>query len=335
MENPNAQIIKISDTKTGDSVSGCLLVKQADILTTKTGSLYLKAILTDGHKAINWVVWDFSDKERYQPASIVFVSDGQIGDYNGSPQLKADPSFVKELQESDYATYGLSGTIDFTFHVMTPDSLRNKVISLIAQIKSPMLSELVRAMINSTNGEYYRHPAASGIHHAFVGGLAFHSVSMAELIIAQADVYAKMDSNRPDFKLNKDLLIAGALIHDIGKVYEMTPEPDTTYTKAGDLLGHVIIGNNILVKTAEKQGIKTGNEELMLLEHMVLSHHGQLAWGAPVQPKTLEAIMLHQADITDAHVETSIENLEDVPQGSFSQNKVFGLDNIKLYKPEG
>ena len=148
-------------------------------------------------------------------------------------------------------------------------------------------------------------PAAKINHHAYVGGLAEHTLSVMRLCAAAADHYGDLD---------RDMLVAGAFLHDIGKTQEIAVEPGFPYTEEGALLGHIPIGYGMLrERSAAIPGFP--REIAVDLGHLVLSHQGELEWGSPVQPRTIEALVLHFIDNLDSKVTTARTHLEGIDEG--------------------
>lgn len=168
------------------------------------------------------------------------------------------------------------------------------------------------------------YPAASRIHHNWLGGLSEHSLSMAQM----ADEVCK---HYP--QLNRDLLIAGILIHDVGKTEEMSGPLATEYTLAGKLEGHISIANGWLSEVANEKGL-ADSEEAVLLHHMILSHHGQYEYGSPVLPQIQEAEVLYLLDNLDARMNTLKQALDQTKPGEWT-SKLFALENRQFYKPKG
>ena len=168
--------------------------------------------------------------------------------------------------------------------------------------------------------KFLDYPAAVKNHHEFYHGLIFHTVSMCEI----ADFIA---SHYED--INRDLLISGCILHDIGKVVELSGPVATKYTDEGNLLGHLTIGMSIVREAAEKLNIKS--EVPMLLEHMILSHHGKLEFGAAVLPSTKEALLLSMIDDMDAKMMMLEKAYENVKEGEYTE-RLFALDNRAFYK---
>ena len=178
-----------------------------------------------------------------------------------------------------------------------------------------------RQIVNKHVDSLYVYPAASKFHHAFVSGLAYHVVSMLEVGKSLCDIYPE---------LNRDLLYAGIILHDIGKVYELSGAVSTTYTVEGTLLGHIQMMVTEIAETAKELQIE--GEEVLVLQHLVLSHHGKPEWGSAKMPVIREAEMLHLIDMIDAKMNMMNKALATTDPGEFTE-RLFPMDNRSFYKP--
>ena len=186
------------------------------------------------------------------------------------------------------------------------------------------LKKLTRGMLGLAGDRLTWFPAAQRMHHAERSGLLHHTTDMLRLARALLEIYPW---------LNRDLLLAGVIIHDLGKIEEMKSDKTgnvTDYTRDGQLLGHLVRGITNLNRVAEETGV-TG-ESLVLLEHMLLSHHGESEYGSPKPPMFAEAEALHWIDIMDARMNTMKTVTDKTPPGAFSE-KIFSLDR-RVYHPE-
>ncbi len=193
----------------------------------------------------------------------------------------------------------------------------------IEKIENKIIKDITKALIEKYHDKYFIYTAAAKLHHAYVGGLAYHSIGMAKF----ADGFIE---NYP--YLNKDYIYAGILLHDIGKVTELTGVMDTAYSLKGQLLGHLVLGAMEIDEMAKKLGYEN-KEEVMLLEHMLISHHGLPQFGACKKPATPEALVLWYIDTIDSKFRVLGEMLENTEAGSYTE-PVGVLDKIKVYKPK-
>ncbi len=210
------------------------------------------------------------------------------------------------------------------FFNVTPASiidLKKKLDKYINSIKSASLSKLVKALFKDYESKFVIFPAAARMHHAYIGGLLYHTVSMLELADKYIEVYPS---------LNRDYLISGVIVHDMMKVEEYNAPVNTTYSLEGQLLGHIVMGVIKLDKKAEKLNI-LNDEEVLILKHMLVSHHGQQAFGSPVKPATKEALLLWYLDTIDSKLRVLEEELEKIDEGTFTNN-IMVLERGKFYK---
>ena len=201
------------------------------------------------------------------------------------------------------------------------DEMTSKITQYIFEMNNPNIQRITRHLLKKYNSDFLVYPAATKNHHEFVSGLAYHVVSMLDLAKAITTLYPSLD---------RDLLYAGILLHDLGKVKELSGPISTTYTVEGNLLGHITIMVNEIAKAAEELGIQ--GEEVMVLQHLVLSHHGKPEWGSAKPPMIKEAEILHYIDNLDAKMNMLDRTLRHVKPGEFSE-RVFALDNRSFYKP--
>lgn len=193
----------------------------------------------------------------------------------------------------------------------------------IDRIDNKIIKDITKALIAKYHDDYFIYPAAAKMHHAYVGGLAYHSIGMVKF----ADGFIE---NYP--YLNKDYIYAGILLHDIGKLIELTGIMDTAYSLKGQLLGHLVLGAMQIEEEAKKLGYE-GTEEVMLLEHMLISHHGLPQFGACKKPATPEALVLWYIDTIDSKFRVLGEILENTEPGSYTE-AIGVLDKMKVYKPK-
>ncbi|MFT8469472.1 3'-5' exoribonuclease YhaM family protein [Oenococcus sp.] len=309
----------LNEHKKGDNYSIYLLIKAAEKRSTSKGSPYIRLTLTDRSGEIQTNIWDASeqDNENYIAGKVVYVTAIQ-DEYQGKPQLKIqDIRLASDSEPSDPSIYEISSPI-------SRKELQSQINDLLFQITNPTWNRVVRNILNKYADAYYEFPAAKKIHHAFRGGLAFHSLSIAKLALKVTDLYPQ---------INRSLLLAGALIHDIGKVVELSGPVGTEYTMEGQLLGHIVIGDEIIVQSATELGFDLSSEDMILLRHLMISHHNKPEFGSPESPKELEAYVLSKLDDLDAHIQMITDAVGKTAAGGFSE-KIFGADNLSYYHPK-
>ena len=307
--------VLVKDFKDGDHVNTNLLVSSLTKGVTNSGAPYLSLTLQDNSKAIDAKMWDVkSEIEKILSTGKVFNFDLEINMYRNNLQakvIKVLPISQNDINMLDYV--GASP--------ISKDVLRNNISDGVNQIKNDNISRIVSTMLNYYDNDIYIYPAASKIHHNFIGGLATHTSGMIKLALAISEIYPTV---------NKDYLIAGVILHDLGKIEEFVSPFVSEYSTNGKLLGHISIMDARLLEIGKELKLED-SEELMVLRHMVLSHHGQYEYGSPVLPETLEAELLTYIDNIDAKVEIINKALADVKPGEFSQ-RIFAMDNRCFYK---
>jgi 3'-5' exoribonuclease len=204
---------------------------------------------------------------------------------------------------------------------LSQEEMVEHITKSIFEMKNSNVQRITRHLFKKYQTEFLEYPAATKNHHEFVSGLAYHVVSMLKLAESFSTLYPS---------LNRDLLYAGVILHDLGKVFELSGPVSTIYTVEGNLLGHISIMVNEIGKAAEELAIE--GEEVMLLQHLVLSHHGKEEWGSPKKPLIKEAEMLHLIDNVDAKMNMLDRALTKVKPGEFTE-RIFALDNRSFYKP--
>jgi 3'-5' exoribonuclease len=306
----------ILDYEIGGQVDLHLLIKNATKGTASNGKPFLTLILQDKSGEIEAKLWDANeeDEKNYAPQSIVKVL-GDLQNYRGKSQLK-----IRQIKRTGP---GDNVKIDDFLETapVSQDEMMSKLTQYIFDMKNPNIQRITRHLLKKHQQAFLEYPAATKNHHEFVSGLGYHVVSMLDLAKSIAILYPSLD---------KDLLYAGVILHDMGKVIELSGPVSTVYTVEGNLLGHITIMVNEIGKAADELGI-TG-EEVVILKHLVLSHHGKAEWGSPKPPLIKEAEILHYIDNLDAKMNMLDRALERVKPGEFTE-RVFALDNRSFYKP--
>lgn len=211
-----------------------------------------------------------------------------------------------------------------TFYVYAPKpmmEIKKGIESYLEKIENKVLKDITHALYKAHEKTFFMHPAATKFHHAYVGGLSHHTLTMLEMIDPFLKIYPY---------LNKDLLYAGTILHDIAKIGEISGV-DGEYTKEGQLIGHLVMGTVDVDVTARSFGYEN-TEEVMLLKHMIISHHGQFHFGSPKKPQIGEALLLWFIDTIDSKFTVLGEVLNDTPKGTFTQ-MVSVLDKMRFYHP--
>ena len=306
---------QVKDFTEGERVETNLLISSLLRGTTNSGSPYLTLVLQDCTKSIDAKLWDLKPElEKQLEIGKVYNFDLEIIKYKNNLQAKV--LRVLPIPQADI------NMEEFVFKSpVAKDTLRQNIQEGISLINNENLAKIVSACLNFYSSDVYEYPAAAKIHHNFIGGLATHTSGMIKLAVALCSIYPSV---------NRDYLLAGVIVHDLGKIEELTSPVVTEYSTQGKLLGHISIMDARLLEIGKQLGLEN-SEELMILRHMILSHHGQFEFGSPVRPETLEAEMLNLIDNIDARVNTIDKALAEIKEGEFTA-KVFALDNRVFYK---
>lgn len=287
----------IKDLTEGARVSDIYLIKSRTSAVTKTGKDYWNVVLQDKTGAVDAKVWDLGSAgiEEFEAKEYVDIV-GTVTVFNGALQVKIERARVAREGEYEPADYLPVSKYDI-------DEMMAELVAMIEKTENPYLKQLLRSFFVEDEefiGKFRFSSAAKSVHHSFVGGLLEHTLSVAKNCEYFAAHYGV---------LNRDLLVAAAICHDIGKVREFVPYPENDYSDEGNLLGHIIIGAEMVgERIAKIPGfpVNLANE----LRHCILAHHGELEFGSPKKPAIIEAVALSFADNLDAKMETFMEALD-------------------------
>lgn len=288
----------IRDLKEGDRLFDIYLCKHKQAAVTKNGKPYENVILQDKTGTIDAKVWEPNNPGigDYDAMDYIEVY-GDVNNFQGTLQVSVKRIRVCKEGEYDPAEY-------LPVSSKNIDTMYQELLGLIQGIRNPYLKKLLESFFveDEEFGKVFRSSsAAKTVHHGFVGGLLEHTLSVTKL----CDYYC---SSYPI--LNRDLLLTAAMCHDMGKIRELSPFPLNDYTDDGQLLGHIMIGSQMV---AEHAGKIAGFPHKLLSEvqHCILAHHGKYEFGSPKLPALMEAVALYHADDTDAKLETFKEILEN------------------------
>lgn len=278
----------ISDLKIDETVVEHYLCKKKQTLKSRAGKNYLSLLLQDKTGTINAKVWELNNQIQSFEENDFIKIDGTVLSYQNEPQLN-----IRKIRRSEEGEYNPMDYIPSTDKNI--EELYKKIVNIINSLENQYIKTLLENIYiknNELRERFKIHSAAKSMHHSYMGGLLEHSLSICEI----CDFLSKHYSN-----VNRDILIASAILHDVGKMFELSPFPDNDYTDDGQLLGHIIIGTELVTKEANK--IENFPHQLKsLLKHSIISHHGEYEFGSPKRPKTIEAFILHCADELDAKV---------------------------------
>lgn len=295
---------------------GFALLKKCEIKKTKNGNEYLDIIIADNESEMTGKLWDYKGgADMLTPDSIVKIR-GTIEQYNGKDQFRV--AQIRPAGEND--SYNLSELVPAS--EIGGEQLFNMIKKRVDAFENENLRAIVSTIIDRKKDKLIVYPAALRLHHAIVGGLMYHTMS----IVRMAEEICRIYPN-----INKDLLLSGVILHDVAKTWELKTGSSglaSGYTSEGELIGHLVKGAMYVGDTAKELGIDS--DEVTLLEHMILSHHGIPEYGAAVRPMFLEAEILSALDSLDATIYEINTAVSKVNIGSFTDRQ-WALDNRKLY----
>lgn len=306
----------INEFENGTEVSQFFLVDSITKGVASNGKPYLTVILKDKTGSIEAKIWEVKeeDYEVLKSGILIFV-EGIANEYRGKMQLKMNNYRLK----SDEEHLSLD---DFVQVAPIPkEEMINDLNFYLKEIRNKKLKLITIELLNKYKKQFVSYPAAKSMHHDFYSGLIYHTVTMLKIAKSLVEIYPS---------LNKDLLYSGIILHDLGKTLELSGPIGTTYTMEGELLGHICIMSDEIGRCAEKLGIE--GEEVILLRHLVLAHHGKYEFGSPKLPMVKEAEILNFIDNIDARMQMFDKNLQNVEPGTFSE-RIFGLENRHFYVP--
>lgn len=298
-------------------VDGFCIIKSIDKKTSSKGDTYLDIMLGDSQGEINAKLWRYVPELHGEYAANDLVKiRGLISQYNGQDQLKIEK--IRHIYPEDNVN-----AADFVKAAdYSGEDMFNELLSIADNFSDNDLKTIVTEILKDNRLALLYWPAAFKLHHAIRGGLLLHTLSIVRLAQGVCKVYPFVDS---------ELLISGAILHDIAKLSEFEVASTgiaTGYSVEGNLLGHLTMGAMIINKYAEKLNINP--KTAMLLEHMVLSHHGEPEFGAAVRPMFIEAELLSELDLMDSRIYEMQEAVSATKAEDFS-GRIWAMDNRKLY----
>lgn len=314
-------ITKITDLKEGMDIRGFFLCTEKHLRHTRAGDLYLDLELRDVTGSVNAKVWDnigeYQDKFSAGDAVVVAA---QVEAYLDKLQLNIKK--INKATVQSYGRYGYDPALVVPSADADPNEMWKELGKYIKKIKNDHLRELVSTIYKKHKKSLLTHPASVVMHHNYRSGLIEHTLSMAKV----GDALSK------HYSVDKDLLLSGIFLHDIGKVVEINSELESSYTDDGNLVGHIVLGRDIMINSAKK--IKGFPKDILKkLEHMILSHQGQYEWQSPQKPKFREALLLHLIDNLDAKMNLITKAIEDdMEEGNWTTHRNYF--RIPLLKSE-
>ncbi len=311
---------QLSQMAPGDRVEGFYILKEGTIKTSNSGKPFLSATLSDRSGNLDLKAWDYSGPVGApEDAGKVVKVRGDVTEYRGTTQLTAS-NIRMATPEDGYDVSALVPTAP-----IDRDETLEAVQALVRSLEDADYRQVAETMLSRHLEAFRSIPAAKSVHHSFLSGLLMHTANMLRLADFLAGLYPQI--------IDRSLLLTGTLLHDFAKEREFTFSQlgiVTDYSRKGQLLGHLVMGAQEIAQVAAELG--TPEEKSLLLQHMVLSHHGEPEFGAAVRPMFAEAELLSYIDLVDSRMEIYAETLPAVPVGSFS-SRIFALDK-RIYHHE-
>lgn len=308
---------KIKDYAANEEATLVVRLSDIQIKKTTTNADYASMIAFDGTDLAEAKIWNFTDEIRSKLQNgEVYVATGRMKEYQGKLQFNiTDIREVMPEDEVDLSSF-------YEYAKISVKELQDIIEDYINRIDNKILKETTVNILKKHYVNYFFYPAAVNMHHNYYSGLAYHVYSMLTL----ADAYLKLYPF-----LNRSLVYSGIILHDLGKLVELSGPKGTEYTKEGKLLGHITIGVNELYKVASELGYEN-TEEITNLAHIIISHHGELEYGSPKEPQTPEAALIHFVDHSDSRMAAIEKEINKTKKGEYT-NPIFAFDRRSFYFP--
>jgi len=293
--------IYLKDIRQGEKVSSSFLVAEKNMAFSLKGAPYLTVRLKDKTGEIDGKVWDNAvELDRQFKKGDLIAIEGRAANYKNAIQISIVGLRKLDWEEADPLDYlpGAKNNVDVMY---------GEMMAYVDKIQNKPLQDLLYAFFQDEKTAllFKRAPAAKGFHHIYLGGLLEHTLSVVRLLEKIAEHYQN---------LNKDMIITGGLLHDIGKIYEFSYDRLIEYSDEGRLIGHIVIGVEMIDKKIAT--IPDFPPQLALeLRHIILSHHGEFEFGSPKRPKTMEALVVHYIDDLDAKLNAFQSIIDDAANG--------------------
>lgn len=329
MNNRQMPIVELADMRDGQEADVFVLMTGKEQLTTRDGKPYFKVTFRDARREISFPIWGNAPlaedcRDAWNPGTHYKIR-GVYRETDYGPQL--DIRRIREVTAAD-ADDGFSPAMFLPHSRYDAETMYAELLKLVRErIGDADLRHLVEAILAEYRQEMLTLPAARRNHHAYVGGLLEHTLSVAKSCVYLADKYAEYyDDMQPP--LDKSMAVAGGILHDIGKIREIAQDAAATeYTPAGHLIGHMLLGRDIVREAAARlaaEGKPLDAETQLRLEHLILSHQRLPEWGSPKPPMTPEALIVHYADDVDA----KLHMMAAILQGAGGKGPVTSKQNV-------
>jgi 3'-5' exoribonuclease len=317
-------LLTLTEIAPGQEADLFLLLTVKEELKTKANKPYYRVGFRDGGREVSFPIWGDSPwaadcRDRWNPGAFYKVR-AVYQETSYGPQLEIRK--IREVVDGDAAD-GFDPTLCLPQSRFDPRQMYDELLQIARdRIQNVALRQLVESLFTGNREALLKFPAARRNHHAYVGGLLEHTLSVVRTCIFLADKYAEY---YPEMKppLNKDLVVAGGMLHDIGKLRELEQKPEgAAHTPAGSLIGHILIGRDMVREAAARLAGPLDADTLLRLEHLIIAHQRLPEWGSPKPPMTPEALLVHFADDIDAKYQMMVTVLrEDTNPGPVTSRK--------------
>ncbi len=308
---------KIKDFDLNERVDSFFIIKELDVRTASNGKKFADLTLSDDSGDINAKIWDFNEEKNDLNENTIVKIRGDVSEWQGKHQLKIIR--IRNINDDDDVNIN-----DFVQSApLESEDMYETILKYIDDMENEDIKKLTQYMIEENKEKLLYYPAAKSNHHSIKGGLLYHIVRMLYTGESLAKIY--------DY-INKDLLYAGIILHDMAKLDEMNSNElgiVSEYTDEGQLLGHLIQGIKNISRASEK--LEIDSEVSLLIEHMILSHHYNPEWGSPKKPMIPEGELLHYIDNIDAKMYDMEKELKELEDNEFTAS-IWTLDRRRLYK---
>jgi len=302
----------IRDMSVGDQLEDFFLLQDAFIKTTLSGKPFLSMVLSDCTGTVVSQAWDYTGPVTPKDTGAVVKIRGTVSEFKGALQITVQRMRIADSNDQ----YKISDLVPTA--PIDVEATWQRLQGIVDTMQDQDYAAICKEMLRRYGEKVKRIPAAKSIHHSFLNGLLMHTAYMLQTADFLAGMY--------ELVIDRSLLIAGTLLHDFAKCEEFTTSPlglVTDYSLKGQLLGHLVMGAHEVAKVSDE--LRIPEEKSALLQHLILSHHGEPEYGAAVQPMCAESELLSFIDMIDSRMEIYRETLEEIPAGEFSK-KIFALD---------
>lgn len=302
----------IKDMSIGEQIEGFFLLQDAFAKTTMGGKPFLSMVLSDCTGTIDAQIWDYTGPVTPKDTGAVVKIRGTVSEFKGTLQVTAER--LRPAESNDQ--YNISDLVPTA--PIDAEAVWQKLLETVDTIEDRDYRSICKEMLDKYGERVKSIPAAKSVHHSFLNGLLMHTTYMLKTADFLAGLYESV--------IDRSLLLAGTLLHDFAKCEEFTTSQlglVTDYSMKGQLLGHLVMGAHEVANVAAE--LHVPEEKSVLLQHLILSHHGEPEFGAAVRPMCAEGELLSYIDMIDSRMEIYRETLEEVPAGAFSR-RIFALD---------